>query len=172
MKKVSIYPKSYLRFHAQDIKNLGIVVQMEPLFQGVKPIQPSSWLIESLNNPISIKLDAEKAKSEFIIAPIISETVRRNAQKVAVFSGYAFEVDPDKGLTGTCDYILTTDPEAESIEAPVFFLVEAKNENLITGAPQCIAELFAAQIFNGHVLNGKFVLCPSMAVASEIFSVF
>jgi hypothetical protein len=34
------------------------------------------------------------------------------------------------------------------IEAPVFSVVEAKNDNLDAGIPQCVAEMYASAIFN------------------------
>ncbi len=34
------------------------------------------------------------------------------------------------------------------IEQPIFCIVEAKNDNLENGVPQCIAEMFAARIAN------------------------
>ena len=34
------------------------------------------------------------------------------------------------------------------LKPPVFCVVEAKNDNLDSGVPQCIAEMYAAQIFN------------------------
>ena len=142
------HPKSYSRFQTKDIKNLGITIRQASLFSSVQPIQPTALLLDALEHQVSIKLDSEKAKSEFIIAPIIREIIRQNTQKIAVFSGYSFEVDAEKGLTGACDYIFTSDPTMESIEAPIFFLVEAKNESIITGIPQCIAEMYAAQIVN------------------------
>jgi hypothetical protein len=39
------------------------------------------------------------------------------------------------------------------ITAPVVTLVEAKNDNIKSGIPQCIAEMVAAQIFNERKQN-------------------
>lgn len=39
-------------------------------------------------------------------------------------------------------------PEQLLIKAPVIALVEAKNDNIQAGLPQCMAEMIAAQLFN------------------------
>jgi hypothetical protein len=52
-------------------------------------------------------------------------------------------------LKGLCDYIFTFSLDTPIIiTSPVFSIVEAKNDNLANGIPQCIAELYAADIFN------------------------
>ncbi|NJN33365.1 MAG: hypothetical protein HC817_03015 [Saprospiraceae bacterium] len=51
-------------------------------------------------------------------------------------------------MTGFCDFILSLEPKAITIEAPVFFVVESKNDNLDSGIAQCVAEMYAAKIFN------------------------
>ena len=57
-------------------------------------------------------------------------------------------VDEAAGLKGRCDYILARSPEQLALTAPVCVLVEAKNENIVAGIPQCLAEMVAAQKFN------------------------
>lgn len=142
------HPKSYSRFSKKDIKKLGITVREAMLFSQVKPLQPSEWLTQTLDQSMQIKLGSEKAKSEFIIAPIMREIIERNPDQIALFSGYEFTVLEEKGLTGSCDYIFSRDVGSPDIQAPVLLVVEAKNENLETGGPQCIAEMYAAQLFN------------------------
>ena len=60
----------------------------------------------------------------------------------------ALNVDEAAGLRGRCDYILSRSPEQLALTAPVCVLVEAKNENIVAGIPQCLAEMLAALIFN------------------------
>ena len=141
-------PTLYSKFSLKDTDNLGIELQSERLFHGTPPVQPSSWLIEALESNPEIPLGSEKAKSEFIVAPIVREMVRRNRNKMKVFSGYTFTVDPAKGLTGVCDFVFSKNLKAARIQSPIFFIVETKNESLELGTPQCLAELFAAQTIN------------------------
>jgi len=51
-------------------------------------------------------------------------------------------------LTGFCDFIISLSPEQLFVEAPLIAVVEAKNENIMSGLGPCIAEMVAVQIFN------------------------
>jgi tetrahydromethanopterin S-methyltransferase subunit G len=143
-------PKSYSGFSLDDLKTLGLKVIDDPLFVGttIQPVEPSDFLLKILERNQKQKIRSEKAKSEFLISPILTEFQDRNEDKFAFFSGYKFQVDQKLGLTGFCDFIFTLDPKAVIIETPIFFVVESKNDNLDSGLAQCIAEMYAAQLFN------------------------
>jgi hypothetical protein len=143
-------PKSYSAFNYEDLKMLGLKVIADPLFVGVTipPVAPSDFLLKILARNARQNMRSEKAKSEFIISPILTELHEFNQDKFAFYSGYKFSVDLKLGLTGFCDFILSLEPKAVTIEAPVFFVVESKNDNLDSGIAQCIAEMYAAQLFN------------------------
>ena len=98
--------------------------------------------------PLALNLNTEKAKSELIIAPILLELKLRYTDQLSVFSGLEFNVDPAAGLNGRCDFLLARSPQQLALVAPVCVLVEAKNENIIGGIPQAIAEMVAARRFN------------------------
>lgn len=141
--------KTYSKFTYDDIQQLGIIVEEEYLFRDDVPsVEPSDFLQLVLKKNMDKKLKTEKAKSELLITPILNELIEQNVERVAYYSGYKFEVDKKLGLNGFCDYILTFNPKSPIIDAPVFCVVEAKNDNLDTGVPQCIAEMYAAQLFN------------------------
>jgi hypothetical protein len=114
-----------------------------------EPINPSNWLHEALRRftPLASVINTEKARSEFIIAPILGE-LKEMYPEISLFSGTEFNVDLAKGLNGHCDFLISKSAEQLSIEAPVVLLVEAKKENLNTATPQCLAEMLGAQIFN------------------------
>ena len=59
-----------------------------------------------------------------------------------------FSVDPEQGLSGVCDFLLSRSSEQLTIEAPVVAIAEAKNENMNAGIAQCLAQMVAAQMFN------------------------
>ena len=84
----------------------------------------------------------------FIIAPVLYEIARKNKDIVSFFSGDNFDVDKDLGLKGFCDFLFSKVPESPVIREPVFCIVEAKNDNLEKGVPQCVAEMYAAKLFN------------------------
>jgi len=100
--------------------------------------------------PLALRVSTEKARSEFLIAPILAELWLLNEQQIGVLSGVEFDVDEALGLTGFCGYIITRSPELIFVRAPILMLVEAKNEDMKKGYAQCIAEMIAAQRFNAQ----------------------
>jgi co-chaperonin GroES (HSP10) len=143
---------AYSEFTLSQVrKKLGIkMVEPANLFAGVIPIEPSDFLRQALARytHLAIAIGTEKAKSEFLIAPILAEIRDQFSPRVSLFSGNEFNVAPDLGLQGFCDFILSLSPEQLDVTAPVVTIVEAKNDNLKSGLGQCIAEMVAAQIFN------------------------
>ena len=91
---------------------------------------------------------SEKARSEYLIAPVLAEVYRIAKDKTTLFSGVEFNINEGQGLSGFCDFLLTLAPMVLEVRAPVVSIVEAKKENISAGTPQCVAELVAAQIFN------------------------
>ena len=100
--------------------------------------------------PLALRVSTEKARSEFLIAPILAELWLLNDQQIGVLSGVEFDVDESQGLNGFCDYIITRSPELLFVRAPILMMVEAKNEDMKKGYAQCIAEMIAAQRFNAQ----------------------
>ncbi|MEY4903717.1 MAG: hypothetical protein RLZZ292_1532 [Bacteroidota bacterium] len=143
-------PKSYSAYTLDDLTLLGLNIGQETFLKekNISDIVPSAFVIEALERGKRRKLTSEKAKSEHIIAPILSEVEEFNNRSFATFSGYKFNVDKALGLIGFCDFILSKEPKYPLIKAPVFCVVEAKNDNLDVGMAQCIAEMYAAQLYN------------------------
>jgi hypothetical protein len=141
-------PKSYSQFTYEDLTTLNVKVRERKLFDHIEPVEASDFLKSLLEKNLQRNLRTEKAKSELIIAPILNELEDRNNNLFGYYSGYNFDVDKKLGLKGFCDFILSFEPDSPIIEAPAFCIVEAKNDNLDTGVPQCVAEMYAAQIFN------------------------
>jgi hypothetical protein len=119
-------------------------------FADVAPVPLSSLLQETLRDhlPLALAIGTEKARSEFIIAPVLAEVRRRFANAISLFSGVEWDVDAAQGLRGVCDFVLSMSPEQLVIEAPVVSVVEAKKEDITGGIGQCLAEMVAARIFN------------------------
>ena len=95
-----------------------------------------------------MKSGSEKARSEFIVAPILLEMERINNQNFAIYSGINLDADKDRGLSGECDFILARGAMNYAIQSPIFALVEAKKNDVESGLAQCIAQMFGAQIIN------------------------
>jgi hypothetical protein len=128
-------------FSITDIQ-IGFLSNEFPIFS------VSQHLLDDLNEAKLEALGTEKAKSEYIIAPILRELRRKNPVSFKSFSGYEFNVDSDKDLNGYCDFILSLEAQKLEISAPVFCVVEAKDEKIEKGFAQCGAEMYAAQLFN------------------------
>jgi hypothetical protein len=126
----------------------GIRQRLAPLFATVAPVTPSPVLLNELAESFTLPLLTEKAKSELLIAPVFKEIRRQNHFSISFYSGYNFEVVPEKGLTGYCDYLFTTETQSIDIKAPVFCIVEAKNRSVEEGIAQAGASMIAAKIFN------------------------
>jgi hypothetical protein len=139
---------------ARESFNL-ILEEDRNLFSDVEAISPSALLQTILEEylTLAIAINSEKSRSEFIIAPVLGEVRRLSKHQISLFSGKEFNVDSAKGLTGYCDFILSHSKEQLYISAPVTTVVEAKNENIIGGMGQCIAEMVAAQMFNQQAGN-------------------
>jgi hypothetical protein len=143
---------SYSDFTLSELKTKFKLSVQENLvlFPTPPTLSPSSRLTELLAQyiPLATSINTEKARSELIIAPILAELRWRFQDQISLFSGIEFNVDQSLGLNGRCDYIIAQSPEQLELVSPVVVMVEAKNENLIAGIPQCIAEMIAAQRYN------------------------
>lgn len=148
---------SYSDFTLEKVKqSFGLtIVENTVLFPDVTPQEPSQLLTQWLKEYVSlaVAINTEKARSEFLIAPLLGEVRKQLSGRVALFSGIDFNVDAEKGLSGFCDYLISAGAEQFYLEAPVIAVVEAKNENIKSGLGQCIAEMVAAQIFNQQRQN-------------------
>ncbi|RKZ35691.1 MAG: hypothetical protein DRQ49_19015 [Gammaproteobacteria bacterium] len=143
---------SYSDFDLKKVKQeLGVTLtERQNVFSAIKSIDISPILVEILeeNVPLARAINTEKARSELIIANILVEVRKIFKHKVSLFSGIEFNVDKEKGLNGFCDFIMSASQEQLILNSPVITIVEAKNENIIGGLGQCIAEMVAASIFN------------------------
>lgn len=120
------------------------------LFAKEPELECSQSLTENLRRylPIAVGSNTEKSRSEMIIAPILLELRTQLQEQIGLFSGVDFTVNPETGLNGICDFLITSSPELLIVKCPVIAIVEAKKENISSGLGQCVAEMLAAQIFN------------------------
>ena len=143
---------AYSDFTLKKIKSeLNIkIVEKNSVFSHIKSVEISSYLKNTLkrNIPLALAINTEKARSEMIIVNILLEIKEKFSDKISLFSGIDFNVDKEKGLTGFCDFIFSNSPEQLYLDSPVITITEAKNENIVSGLGQCIAEMYASQIYN------------------------
>lgn len=126
------------------------LIENEDLFSNVPEIQISEYLLTTLNYnvPLAMAVGTKKARSEFIIANVLLEIRKISSLKISLFSGIALDVDKEKGLVGFCDFIISKSQEQFYLTAPIITVVEAKNECIVGGLGQCIAEMVASNLFN------------------------
>jgi hypothetical protein len=129
---------------------LSLVLKKATFLPPLEPLPPSKWLFHALEQGAELAIDAgsEKARSEFIIAPILLELRSLAHKQISIFSGQEFTVNRELGLSGACDFLIARSSFSLTIEAPIIALVEAKKGIVKDGLGQCIAEMSAAQMFN------------------------
>lgn len=148
---------SYSDFTLETVKkNLHLnISSREDIFSEVAPLPVSEYLQETLayNVPFALASNTEKSRSEMIITPILLELTKKFVNQISLFSGVEFNIEPSQGLNGNCDFLISRSPEFLLINAPVIIVVEAKKENIKGGLGQCIAEMYAARLFNEREEN-------------------
>lgn len=157
----------YSDFTLEKIQErFGIDNRLQTLFGEVTPVAASERLIADLEETHEILLRSEKAKSEWIVVPVLKEVKRRNKPFLTIHSGENLEADVSAGLNGECDFILAKDTRSYSINFPVVQVVEAKKQDFDIGIPQCAAQLIGADLFNKkrHVILDKIYGCVTTGV--------
>lgn len=142
---------AYDKFRIATLQSkLGISVKKEYwLPKELALFGEDGTLMYLLNEAAKTYLGSEKARSEFVVTPILQALNRKNKDKFSIFSGYEFNIDKINDLNGYCDYILASPSSGFIVEAPAFFIVETKKSDIDDNAiAQCGSELYAAQIFN------------------------
>jgi hypothetical protein len=126
------------------------IVEQNGLFAKVSPAEISEYFTITLqeNIPLAVAINTEKARSELIICPVLVEVRKLLKRQISFFSGIEFNVDKERNLNGFCDFIVSLSPQQLFLKSPVITIVEAKNENIMSGLGQCMAAMVAGQIFN------------------------
>ncbi len=132
----------------QTLKKLKLEQSEVALFPTIERVKASSWLNQTLKNAKRMPLTNEKSKSERVISPILLEVALQYEKQITLFSGEDLTVDVQNNLSGPCDFFFAKHPRKSVMEAPIITLVEAKNENFEYGQAQCIAQMYAAQLYN------------------------
>jgi hypothetical protein len=152
---------SYSDFKFPDVvERLQLDLVQAELFSTVSLAELSTELTSKLQlgMELSNRVNNEKARSEFVVAPLLFEIWQRSGKSFGLFSGWELSIDADRGLSGVCDYLLTRDPLMLMLRAPIMAIVEAKNDHVRNGFGQCIASMLAARLFNErHDMAGDTV---------------
>ncbi len=131
-------------------ETFGLSEKTIPLFENTEALPFSDWLKEALDIGLHLALasSSEKARSEFIVVPILFELQKRNNRNFTIYSGERLAADPDTGLDGECDFILSKGEISHTIQIPIVALAEAKKHDIETGLGQCAAQMMGARVYN------------------------
>ena len=126
------------------------IIEKVDLFSNIQSREIGDHLKQTLldNVSLAVAVNTEKARSELIIAPVLIEIRKIFNKEISFFSGIELNIDKERDLTGFCDFIISQSPEQLFLNTPVIAVVEAKNENIMSGLGQCAAEMIASRIFN------------------------
>jgi hypothetical protein len=142
-------PSSYRYYKLEDLKNICGIEQADAykMLAPVQDIAVSDFLQTNLDRNTQLPMLNEKAKSELLVMPILTEiwALNRNFKPI---SGATFNVEPSKGLKGIADFLISSNPNARGIDIPVVAIFEAKDDKLESWYGQCGAEMYAARLFN------------------------
>jgi len=124
MKKLSSTSRlSYKKFTLQRVvEQFDLKTRIsESLCKNIISRHPSPLLKEMLaeNLPLALAIGTEKAKSELLIMPILVEVRKLADRKISIFSGIEFNVEPESGLKGICDFLISRSDEQYVLRSPV-----------------------------------------------------
>jgi hypothetical protein len=127
---------------------LGVRIQPGSLFGELTGVKVPAWLRDSIDRGLPFARTSEKARSEFIVAPILLALRELCDNRISILSGQRLDVDPARRLTGECDFLVSLSEPLPLVRSPILTLVEAKKNDIEAGLGQCIAQMVAANVFN------------------------
>jgi hypothetical protein len=130
------------------VKKFKLDMRLVKLFERIEPVQPSAWLIETLEMAEIAPLTNEKSKSERIVSPILLEIAKQYRGKISLFSGEDINVKSEDDLSGPCDFFFSLQVPKLYVEAPIISLAESKDEDMEWGIAQCAAQMYGAKLYN------------------------
>lgn len=125
----------------------------------IQPIEPSSLLKSTIERARLAPLSTEKAVSERIISPIMTEILASNIQKIQLFSGENINADESQGLIGEIDFLFNHRPHSLTPEMPIFSITESKIGLLHKAWGQAAAQIIGVSLLNqkqNHTLHTIF----------------
>jgi hypothetical protein len=132
---------------------LGVTLQIVDLFTSLVALPIPEWLGEALTRGMELALVSEKARSEFIVGPILLASRQLSHNTFTIHSGQRLDVQPEMGLVGKCDFILAVSPSFPILHSPLVTIVEAKKNDIEVGLGQCVAQMVGARVFNERAGN-------------------
>jgi hypothetical protein len=161
----------YNEYTLENVKtDLGLnVIEDVSLFTDITPARVSDFLQTALKKfvPLALAINSAKSRSEWISTPILAEVHEQLQHQISLFSAIKFTVEPERGLDGYCDYLISRSREQYYLNTPAVAIVEAKKENSNEGLGQCIATMYATQTFNARKANPVNVIYGSVTTGTN-----
>ncbi len=149
---------AYRKFKIAQLQSeFGIKIQrinwLDPTL--VQSIEPSDILKILIKKADLSPLSTEKAISERLISPILTEVLELNFDRIQMFSGEIINADDSKGLNGEIDFLFNLQPYSTNPDTPIFSVTEAKIGLLQKAWAQAIAQMLGVAILNQK--NGQLL---------------
>lgn len=140
----------YTDFTLESVETaFGLLAEVADLFPTLAPVAVPAWLPDFLQRGrAAAALVSEKARSEFLVTPILLAGREIAGGEIAIYSGQRLDPDPGRGLSGECDYILARGAPIPRLRAPLVTILEAKRGDIELGLGQCVAQMVGARVFN------------------------
>ena len=140
---------AYTDFTLDSVESdLGVAQRLGAIFPELAEAEPPAWLVDQLARGMKPALVSEKARSEFIVAPILLAVRALSGDRISILSGPNLDVDPARRLAGQCDFLLALAEPLPRSRPPLLAVVGAKRNDIDAGLGQCAAQLVAARLFN------------------------
>lgn len=133
--------------------DLGVIPYPRAVFPTLPKVSAPDWLTDILARGLELALVSEKARSEFIVAPMLLAVRDLSDGRVSILSGQRLDVDAEKQLQGECDFILSLSTALPRLRNPFLTVVQAKNNDIDLSVGPCIAQMIAVQLFNQRTGN-------------------
>ena len=138
------------------IRHLGVASHHAYLFPDLEPAVSPGWLSGTLtrgSQGAQLSLISEKARSEFVVAPVLLAAREVSGDRFSIFSGQRLDLDASHGLTGECDFILDASDFGPPLRVPIAVVVQARQKDIEVSLGRCVAQMVAMDQFNreaGH----------------------
>lgn len=103
-------------------QKFGVRNQRRTLFSPLPPLPLSTDLQKALTRARELPVGSEKAKSEWIVVPVLTEIRDLTDRFFTIHSGDNLLADAENGLNGECDFILAKDTGTFDINYPMLLL--------------------------------------------------
>ncbi len=158
---------AYTEFSLERVvKDFLLEVEVKALFEAVQPEPLTELLKMSLEAgiPLALRGGSEKARSEFIVAPVLLALRQLSHDRITIYSGATLNIDAALGLNGECDFIIAEGIALPALlSPPILTLVEAKKQDIELGLGQCIAQMIGAMRFNQASPKAQIYGCVTSA---------